>query len=828
MLKLSLLMTLRDWRAGELRFLMVALALAVASLSAVQFFADRMGTGLRRDAHQLLAADLRLMTENAPDPAWRTEALKLGLQVSDTVEMPSMAMSGAGDAVQAQLVALKAVGSGYPLRGSVMLRQGESTVAAKDVPRPGTAWVDDKTMSSLKIARGATIRVGDTSYVVEQVIAAEPDRPAAVAFQPRVMIALPDLAATGLGQPGSFARHALLVAGDKKGMADFEAWLKPVVEKSGARGSQIDTLASRSEEVSEALARADNFLSLVALLSAVLASVAIAMAARRYTDRHADASAMLKCLGLRQSKVTAMYLIEFTMVGLVASAIGVACGFAAHFVLLEWLGSLVTTELPAPSWWPILNGLGVGTLLLVGFGVPPLLQLRNVSHNRLLRREAESPKPATLAAYGMGLLVFCGLLLWQTGDLKVGLISAGAFIAGMALFALVAWATIACLRFLPAAFDKGVWRLALADTRRRPVAAITQIVALALGLMALLLLTVVRGDLLDAWKNTAPPNAPNQAVVRIEAAQREAVQARLRQFGNPELFPRMLARIQSVNGKKIDPADHKEGLGKHIAQNQVNVSSFKAPPPSDTLLAGRWFAGSAPELSVSENAAKALKLKLGDRVAMDFAGSVVELPVTSLRKIDRQARMATFSFIVSASVAEGKAATYETNFHVPPTDKRSMTRLAEEFPNLVIVNFGAIMDLVQSVLDQVSAAIEFLFLFTLASGVLVLYATLLASQNERMRQSALLRALGASRSQLSKAQHIEYAMIGALAGLLAASGACAASWALSRFVFKFAWEFPPLLIGAGIVAGALCSLLGGWAGLRAILNHPPLQSLRTN
>ena len=277
MLKLTLLMTLRDWRAGELRFLMAALALAVASLSAVQFFADRMGTGLRRDAHQLLASDLRVMSDNAPDMTWRSEAQRLGLKVADTVEMPSMAMSGEGERVQAQLVALKAVASGYPLRGSVMLRLGEGSVAASGVPRPGTAWLDAKAMTNLKIAVGATIRVGDSKFQVEHVIAAEPDRPAAMAFQPRVMIALPDLAATGLSQPGSFAQHALLVAGDRKGMANFEAWLKPAVEKSVRKNAEIDTLASRSAEVNEALARADNFLSLVALLSAILASVAIAI-----------------------------------------------------------------------------------------------------------------------------------------------------------------------------------------------------------------------------------------------------------------------------------------------------------------------------------------------------------------------------------------------------------------------------------------------------------------------------------------------------------------------------------------------------------------------
>ncbi len=396
------------------------------------------------------------------------------------------------------------------------------------------------------------------------------------------------------------------------------------------------------------------------------------------------------------------------------------------------------------------------------------------------------------------------------------------------MFALSAWILIVALRFLPSAFDKGVWRLALADMRRRKLAAVTQIVALAMGLMALLLLTVVRGDLLDAWKDSTPPDAPNQAIFSIEAARVDALAARLRQFGDPVMYPRMLARIVTVNGQELSAAEYKDGLGKRLVKDEIEVSSAKKLPSSNSIVAGKWFADDEPGISVASNVAETLKLKVGDRMELDFAGTRVELPVISLRKINPGPPVATYWFMISQGAAHGKAATYQTAFHVPAGDSQSMNRLAQDFPNLIIVNFGAIVALLQSVLDQVSAAVEFLFLFTLASGLLVLYATLLASQNERMRQSAVLRALGASRRQLSTAQHLEYALIGALAGLLAAGGASAAGWALSRFVFKLEWSFSPTLMLAGLLAGAACSLVGGWAGLRAVLNHPPLQSLRTN
>jgi len=825
MLKLALRMTMRDWRAGELRFLLAALALAVASLSAVQFFADRMGAGLRRDAHQLLGADLRVSADNALDPAWRSEAARLGLQTALTVEMPSMATVGEGDNAASQMVSLKAVGQGYPLRGSLTLREGPT----RELPAPGTAWVEAGLLSALKLPLGSSIKVGERAFTVTRVITKEPDRgPSVLAFTPRVLIGEADLPATGLLQLGSFADYNLLAAGDTKSMAKFEAWMKAGLEKSARKGVSVDTLASSAKVVMDMLARAESFLSLVGLLSTLLASVAVAMAARRFTLRHADASAMLRCLGLSQNRILGMYLVEFLIVGLGGSILGVLCGFAGHFVLLEWLGKLVTSELAPASWVPAASGLGVGILLLVGFGLPPLLQLRNVSHNRLLRREANPPQPIAVAAYVAGLGMFGALLLWQSGDLTVGLLVGAAFVLGLGLFVLLAWAAVGALRYAPGAIDHGVWRLALADMRRRPAATITQVVALALGLMALLLLTVVRGDLLDAWRDTAPADAPNHLVFRIEPDQRDGVAVLLQPYGQPVLYPRIVSRIVAINGKPVNGASFDDPRAKQLIDVEHGVSTAAVLPAGEKLVAGRWLGQAAgpTELSVAEDTATMFKLKLGDKVRFEIAGTQLTGVITSLRKVDRRSRRTGFNWLLNPSAAEGLPRTYVTAMYVPPADTGLSARLSAAFPNLAIVDTGAMIAMFQRVLAQVSAAIEFLFVFTLVSGVLVLYATLVSSQDERVRQAALLRALGASRAQLSRAQWIEYALTGALAGLLASGGATAASWALARYAFKLAWHFSPLLWGAGLVAGALCALIGGWAGLRTVLNQPPLQSLR--
>ncbi|MES2320613.1 MAG: FtsX-like permease family protein [Pseudomonadota bacterium] len=830
MLKFSLTMTMRDWRAGELRFLLVALALAVASLSAVQFFAERMGAALQRDAHQLLAADLRLSSDAPLAPIWGDEARRRGLHSASTVELTSMAIAGDGEAARSQMVEVKAVSSAYPLRGALSARDrsGRAT-PTREVPAAGSAWVDQALLASLNLELGASLRLGEQRLTITRAIASEPDRgPAALDFSPRVMIALADLDASGLIQGNSLASFHLLLAGDAPALAAFQAWTTEALAASANNKVRLETLASSNADTGRALAQADRFLSLIGLLSAMLASVAVAMAARRFMLRHADACAMLRCLGMPNARVSAMFMVEFLVVGLVASAIGVLLGFGAHFLLLAWLGDLVAGGLAPASWAPALRGMAVGVLLLAGFALPPLLQLKDIPHNRLLRGDTGTPRARTMAAYVLGLGMFGVLLVWQSGGLLVGLLSAAAFVAGLLLFAAIAWAAIASLSFMPAALERGVWRLALADLRRRPGAVVTQVVALALGLMALLLLTLVRGDLLDAWKNTVPAGGPNHIVLNIEPAQRAVVAARMQPFGQPELRPLYLGRLVAINGKAPGTAALEGERAKRMIEREIEMSASAALPAANTLLAGRWFSGTAPQLSVTEGSAEALKLKVGDRVTLEFAGSPMTVTVTSIRKIERAGRMSAFPFLLNPAAAQDLSATYVTMLHVPVADTAFMNRLVQDYPNLRVFDVGALVRQLQRLLDQVSTAIEFLFLFTLASGVLVLYATLMSSQAERMRQAAVLRALGASRAQLARAQWIEYALTGAIAGLLAAAGASVAGWALARFAFRLEWQFSPVLMLAGVAAGAACAMLGGWAGLRAILKQSPLHSLRTN
>ena len=841
MLRLSLTMTGRDWRAGQLRFLLVALIVAVAALSAVGFFVDRLRTGLNRDAHQLLGADLVISADQPVSAAWRSEAERRGLVLADTVTFPSMAQAGAGEQSLSQLASIKAVSAGYPQRGKLKITT--STNDALDavgkptdqVPAPGTLWVDAAILSALNAKLGDTLKLGDKKFTVTQLIASEPDRGASfLNFAPRVMLPLGDLAATALVQNGSRVSYRLLLsapAAKAAEIASYQAWVEQQIGQQAIKGVRVESIESGNPQMQSTLDRADRFLSLVGLLSAMLAAVAVAMAARRFMLRHLDACAMLRCLGLTQNQVTAMYVIEFLIVGLVGSVIGVAVGFGGHLVLLELLGKLVQSDLPPVSLLPALQGVATGILLLLGFALPPILQLRNVPHNRVIRREQAPPQALALATYGLGIAAFVVLLLWQAGDIKLALLTAAGFLGGFALFGFAGWLGIKSLKRLRGLVNHQSWRFAVTSLQRRPGATVIQVVSLALGLMALLLLTVVRGDLMVAWRAATPADAPNRFIINILPEQNDAIAARLAQAGvvNAPLYPMIRGRLVAVNGKAITEQTYEDDRAKRLADREFNLSTMAAMQQENKLVAGQWFSGKpgAPaEASVEEGIAKTLNLKLGDSMRFDIAGQPVEARVTSLRKLEWGSMRVNFFVIINPEAMADTPQTWITAFHLPAAHGDLGNTLSRDYPNLTVVDVGGILKQIQAVLDQVVTAVEFLFAFTLASGLLVLYAALMGSQDERTREAGLLRALGATRRQLAQAQLIEFSLVGALAGLLAASGAAAMGWALATYQFKFAWSFAPGVWVFGLLAGALCAIAGGWLGLRNVLKHPPLHTLR--
>lgn len=823
----ALRMTMRDWRAGELRLLAAALVVAVAAVTSVGFLVDRIRLGLERDATQLLGADLVLSSDTPIDADVVQRAGSAQLQVANTVTFPSMAINAA-DADRSALSAVKAVSSGYPLRGSLRVADGigQADQITREIPARGEVWVDGQLLQALGLARGDTLKLGEQTFRVGKIISIEPDRGAQfINFAPRVMLNIDDLAATQLIGNGSRVTYRLLIAGERLAVRAYSDSL----QQSLPRGQRVETLEGGRPEMQRTLDRAERFLALVALLAAMIAAVAVAAAARRFSLRHLDSCAMMRCLGLAQSDIFRLFALEFVIIGLAACVVGMALGYAAHYILLSALGSLITATLPQPSVLPGAQGFACGLVLLLGFALPPLAQLRHVPPLRVLRKDVGLPTGRVAFGYLAGLLGFFALLLWSSNDLKVGSMVAGGFAGGLVVFALVAWLVLKLLAPLRGMTGRlGIsWRFAIAAVQRRPVAAVIQLVSLAVGLMALLLLTVTRTDLVDAWRKAAPADAPNRFVINIQPDQASGVAQRLVAAGvDAPLHPMIRGRLIEVNGRAVGPESFTGDRAQRLVDREFNLSYMADAPAHNRITQGRWFADGTDELSIEEGIAETLGVKLGDALTFDIAGQRVTARATSLRKVNWDSMRANFFVIMPPSLLQDMPASFISAFHLPAVQTRLTGDLLQQYPNLTVIDMTAVFRQVQAVIDQVIAAVEFLFLFTLVAGVLVLYAALASSRDERVREAGLLRALGASRRQLARAQVAEMLCIGGLAGLLAAAGASAIGWALATYAFEFDYAVSPWVFVGGIVGGSAAAMLGGYFGLRGVLKTPPLATLR--
>lgn len=812
-------MTWRDWRAGELRLLVVSLALAVAAVTSVEFFVDRLRLGFARDATQLLGADLVVVSDNPIPEAWSKHAHQRGLRTAQTVIFPSVVQHPTSASLQ--LSAIKAVSDDYPLRGKV-----GTEPPLQGIPAAGTVWVDEQLTTLLNVRLGDSLVLGHSLFRISGMITSEPDRGANfINFAPRVLMRFDELGNTGLIQLGSRVNYRLLVAsrGPSEPTAEirqFRDWVKTQL----TRGQRIESLESGRPEMQQALQRAEQFLSLITLLTVLLAAVAVALAARRYSTRHMDAYAVLRCLGSSQRTLMGLFAGEFFIVGTLASVVGGALGFVTHFVLLLW----TPTPLPWPSALPLLKGLTTGLALLAGFALPPLLALRHVSPLRVWRRDFASAQPAALLAYGLGALVFLGLLLWFAGDLKLGISVGIAFLIIFTTFILLAWVGLyltAPLRHLGGRTSV-VFRFAFAGTMRRAGSTAVQIVALAVGLMALLLLTITQNDLLKSWHDGIAAEAPNRFVINIQPDQRVALTNTMQSLGlaAPTLLPMVRGRLIAVNNKAVSVDDY-EGRARRLVDREFNLSYMTQPPPHNRFLEGRWFANDAQEISVEDGLMKELDLQLGDLLRFDIAGTEVEARISSRRKVRWDSFQVNFFVIFPESLLRDKPQSFITSFYMPP-QRDVGPQLLAAFPNLTLIDTTTLLRQVRSWIDKVSSAVEFLFLFSLVAGLLVLYSALASTRDERTREAGILRALGASRQQLAYAQSMELILIGTLAGALASCGASMVGWAIARYVFEIDLPFNPTIGLIGIILGSVMAWAGGWLSLRRVLDQPPLDTLR--
>ncbi len=813
----------REWKGGELRLLLIALVIAVTASCAVGFFTDRVERALVRQATEFLGADLVLQTARPFPQSLVDQAGKRQLSYSEQLIFPSMLING-DDML---LTSIKVVDDSYPLKGAVKVAVSRSQApdSLRQGPEPGELWLEPRILESLQLNIGDQVELGASVFRVSRLLIHEPDRGGGLfSLQPRAIMNRTDLAATEVIQPGSRVQYRYLFNGEESALAPLRDWLQSRLNP----GERILDIRRESPSLGTTLTRAQNYLNLAGLMAVIMAGIAIAMAARRYSERHYDTAALLRCFGQSQQQILKLFSLQLLVAGSLASLIGVLLGWLAQYLLVEMLSGLVPGTLPGPGLRPALVGFATGMLVLAGFALPPLLRLSDVSPLRVLRRELSPLPRSAWLIYGLSAVLIFGLLLTYSQDLKLTLIIAGIGSLATLLLGLLAWLLLRLLTRIPGPL---AWRLACKNLLRHPRDSLSQLFAFGITLAAMALVLSVRSDLLQNWEEQLPERAPNNFLINIQSWQIADLQQFFseRQIDNSGIYPMVRGRLSHINDRPAADVLEPESHGRRAIRRELNLTWSEQLASDNRITAGRWWQAEdsgQPLISLEQDLARDLGVGLGDRLRFSFGDRTIDAEIISLRSLNWESLRPNFFIIFPPGGLEGLPASFITSFYLEADRGSHLTELIRQFPTLTLLEVDRLLDNIRTIVARVSNAVEYVLMFVLAAGVTVLFAALASSIDERLQEGALLRTLGGSSRTLGKMLGLEFLLMGALAGVLAVLLNEAVTFWLYEQLLKLnyqpatqLWLWTPLL-------GALLVGLAGITGTRRVLRQSPLQVLR--
>jgi len=819
----------RDWRSGQLKLLTLALIIAVASVTSISFFADRLKQVFENQATELLAADIVILSSEAINKKLILKANKLKLKTSLLANFPSVVVNQNGTKAQSQLVNIKAISRHYPLRGSLKISETAFHEGTKTdrLPNAGEAWIESRLIHSLKIKIGDVLQVGYTQLTVTKILTYEPDRGSEFFnIAPRLLMRYHDLKKTKLITTGSRVKYRLLLAGTVTQLKQYRQWatthLSPL--------ESLQSLRDARPELRNAIERGERYLSLAGLVSVLLAGVAIAIACRRFVQLHLDHCAIFKCLGASQNFINGLFFLQFTFLGLITCSIGLGIAWVTQ-EFLAWIAeSFIRQQLPAPSLKPIMSGfiLGMGTLYL--FSLSQINRLKNTSPLRVIRKDLSPATPGFKSIYTSLILLLTFFLFYQLGDWLIAIRVLFSSILTVAILGLFAYLLLKIIVKL-SSNSKLAWRYGVTNIIRRSQTSSIQIVGFGIALMALLLLSIVRTDLLDQWQTTIPIDSPNQFVINIQDQQRQQFQDFFSKAGFDQLkfYPMIRGRLIKINQKTIKPNNFENPRAKRLAAREFNLSWSKHLQSKNKILNGQWWDTndkSTQQFSIESGIAKALGIKLNDTLSFLISGKVVSAQISSIRKVNWDTMRPNFFIVAKPGLLEPHPRTWISSFYLKSNNKDYLTKLVQAFPNVTIIDVDVILKQIRNIIDKAVLGIEFIFIFTLIAGFTVLLAAIQSSQEERLREGALIRALGGSRRLLLKSYFIEFAIIGFIAGLIAAIGASVAAYFISQSLLNIEYNLKLSWWLIGMLGGSLGIGSLGLLGTFKLLKKPPMESLR--
>lgn len=816
---------IRDWQSGQLKLLTLALIIAVASVSTVSFFADRLKRVFESQATELLAADLVILSSEPISKKFEQQAKKMRLSVARQASFPSVVLANN----KTQLVNIKAVSQQYPLRGQLKtskIAYGKAQ-ASSSLPAQGEAWVESRLVQILNLKIGDSIQVGNSKLKFTNILAYEPDRGSEFFnIAPRLLMRHSDLASTQLIQAGSRIKYRFLIAGAITSVDAYRQWALKNISKL----ESIQTLRDARPELRVAIERGERYLSLASLVSVLLAGVAIAIASRRFVVTHLDHCAIYKCMGASQKFVNRIYFWQFTLLGLMTSIIGLLIAWLSQAFLAWIVQDYIKQALPTPSLSPIFSGilLGMGTLYL--FSLPYIYQLKNTPPLRVIRKDLAPPTPGFNSIYISLIILLLLFIFQQFGDWRLTSRILLISIITIAVLALVSALLLKFIKYFKR--SSGIaWRYGITNIVRRSQASNIQIIGFGISLMALLLLSIVRHDVLQQWQASLPENAPNQFVINIQNSQIEELKHYLsnKKFDQLTFYPMVRGRLIAVNNRAIGPSNYDSARAKRLVTREFNLSWANKLQTRNQIIAGQWWSTNSAntnEFSVEIGIAQLLGIKLNDKLTFIISGQPVQAVVTSLRKVNWDTLRPNFFVLGKPGLLDNYPRTWIFSFYLPETQKDFLTDLVKRFPNITIIDVDIVVKQIKNIMDKAVLGIEFMFVFTLIAGFVVMLAAIEASQEARIREGAVIRALGGRKQLLINSYFIEFAVIGLIAGFLAALGATAAAYFISTAILNMEFELNPVWWLVGMLGGGISIGIMGLIGSYKLLKKPPSESLR--
>lgn len=820
---LALRLVLRDWRSGELRILVAALTIAVAAVTAISLLGDRLTRTMSLQAAQFLGADLSVRGYDEPSSEWGEYAAGLGLKSSRVAEFSSVLVNGEN----ILLVAVKAVAEGYPLRGEVKttLTDLNDAVATPGIPESGETWVESRILSSLGLNIGSELVVGEKPLRITKILTEMPDRRGDIyGLSPTILINDGDVAATRVVQPGSRVNYLSLYAGEEQAVRVFKSWLKPQLHA----GQKISDVHEDRPELGNAIVRAERYLGLASIAVVLIAGVAIAMSARRYSERHYDLTALLKCLGASRSLVLRLYLGQFLVIGMIGSFLGCALGYFLQEAMVVALGSLLPAKVITPSLFSLLLGMATGMLILFGFCLPPVLRLGRMAPLRVLRRDMEPFPSSALLVYGLSAGVLSSILWRFTHDFEMTLIFLGGGGLVLALFAAVGFSLLGLARHLVPRVPLAA-RFGLRNLVRHPRLGISQILAFTITLTAMLVSLMVRNELIQEWQRQLPSEAPNHFALNLFDSDLESFRELLvrEQIPVNEIYPVVRGRLLAVDGKDVFEIMKTNPRVEGAVNRELSLTWSNAVPPGNRIVQGQWWQPEKPlEVSVEQGLAGNLGVKPGSTLLFDIGGQRLTVNVGSTRMVRWDSMQPNFFMIFPPGILNAYPHSWLTSFYLEPAHKAALARLAKVFPNVTILEVDRLLEQFQTIIKQLTRTVEFVLYLALLAGFTVLFSSVRATLDERIHENVLLRTMGASRKLLGVSQWVEFFALGFLSGILAAAIAELISWGMFARIFDIEYQLHWKNWLATPVVGGLLVGIVGYLNIRRAVNQSPVRVLR--